>query len=1024
MPFPFGAVCDLLQSLENDPKRPARAKKGSTQIVHEWFDRHEELLDQTDVDKVALLSTLLPERRTDRVFSIKEPRLERIVAKACLLGDRKKHLQRWKTDPGSGVDLADCVEAVFAETPNGSGEEITVEKIDETLHELAAGVAFSSPAVRSSRRTTKSTPGHDSHPLESFFRRFTPRDAKWMCRLILKSFYPVIVPEYLVYSRCHPLLPTVMKIHDNFAVATRLLDRHHRNSQLLDVDLDKADLTRLIKPQVGVKVGRQTWLKARSIMHALDLGRGLMSCETKMDGEYCQIHIDLAKGRDCIQIFSKSGKDSTTDRIKLHDAIRTSLGLGTSSCGFERRCILEGEMVVWSEAEKKILGFEKIRKHVNRSGRYIGTDEDSQPHSWEKLMVVYFDLLLVDDESLLNVRHSERRRRLSRLVHCQEGRADLVKSQIINFTSRKVAAKELRNAFASCISMREEGLVLRPDEPYFDFGPTKRRYASCCLKLKKGYIKGLGDVGDFAVVGARYDPTRAKGLGLPNTNYTHFYLGCLTNKEAVTRFGEKPKFMMVNEVEMNKEMTEFFRRFVWARAVAPEDNGEFDVEAPLGVLQGKKMTVVFLERPVVDVTCFSFHKEANTGFWSLRFPYVSKIHLDRSWEDCIGFEELQELAEADTGHPDEEDSQEMAQWIKALEDVGPKRTRKTIAAERQATDSTLSTTSIEETDTQRGVTKLLTKPRTDRADEEASAGTGIITPPTSSAAQPPDAASPRRSRSSKSSPARKRPRESSPASSRKDKRRREVIDLTASSVPEPCSQGSVRAPLEDITSAAASQGNILPSPVPRPTRGRKFYEESSAVKPDPLPRYLPASASCNSAAVISSLSGVQTRAPPTATTAISGTWPSPSCRHAGGACALANRFVLLSPCVATIPWLTEDLLPGHGVAMVFTDIASWLASTSLQSTAASSRRHPRVVLVERRRTEATRNFLAKVQANPLVGRSGRSEQVIAYDWRLVEAITDEEKTQRKSHGSGGTQRRKGTGAHAQELWRKYYVGLC
>lgn len=1014
MPFPFGAVCDLLQSLENDPKRPARVRKGSAQIVHEWFDRHEELLDQTDVDKVALLSTLLPERRTDRVFNIKEPRLERIVAKACLLGDRKKNLQRWKTEPGSGVDLADCVEAVLAEAPNGSGEEITVEKVDETLHQLAAGVAFSSSAVRSSRRTPKSTPGDGSHPLEAFFRTLTPRDAKWMCRLVLKSFYPVVVPEYLVYSRCHHLLPTVMKIHDNFAVATRLLDRHHRNSQMLDVVLDKADLTRLIKPQVGVKVGRQTWLKARSIMHALSLGRGLMSCETKMDGEYCQIHIDLSKGRDCIQIFSKSGKDSTTDRIKLHDAIKASLGLGTPSCGFERRCILEGEMVVWSEADKRVLGFEKIRKHVNRSGRYIGTDEDSQPHSWEKLMIVYFDLLLVDEESLLNIRHSERRRRLSRLVHRQEGCSDLVKSQTINFTSPKVAAKELRNAFSSCISMREEGLVLKPDEPYFDFGPTRRQYASCCLKLKKGYIKGMGDVGDFAVVGARYDPTRAKGLGLPNTNYTHFYLGCLINKEAVIRFGEKPKFMIVNEVEMNKEMTEFFRRFVWARAVTPEENGEFDVEAPLGILQGKKMTTVFLERPVVDVTCFSFHKEANTGFWSLRFPYVSKIHLDRSWEDCIGFEELQELAEADTGRPDEQDSQELAQWIQALEDAGPKRTRKATVAQSQATDGTSSTASIKETGTQRDVSKPTAKHRTDRADEVVSANMGILTPPTSSAARPPDKASPRCNGSIESSPARKRLREGSPASSRRAKRKIAVIDLTATSATKPSSQGSARAPLEDITSSSASQGNILPSPVPRLPRSKTLHEESNAAKPSPLPQCLSASASCNPAGTISSLSRTETRPPPTSTTAASGTRTAPTCRHAGGTCALANHFVLLSPCVATIPWLAEDLLPGHGVAAVFTDVASWLASAPLRSTAASSRRPPRVVLVERRRTEATRSFLAKLQANPLVGRGGRPEPVIAYDWRLIEAITDEEKARRG----------RGTGAHAQELWRKYYVGLC
>ena len=52
-----------------------------------------------------------------------------------------------------------------------------------------------------------------------------------------------------------------------------------------------------------------------------------MSVERKYDGEYCQIHIDLNKARDYIQIFSKSGKNSTNDRRGLHHVLRDCLGL-------------------------------------------------------------------------------------------------------------------------------------------------------------------------------------------------------------------------------------------------------------------------------------------------------------------------------------------------------------------------------------------------------------------------------------------------------------------------------------------------------------------------------------------------------------------------------------------------------------------------------------------------------------------------------------------------------------------------
>jgi DNA ligase-4 len=43
----------------------------------------------------------------------------------------------------------------------------------------------------------------------------------------------------------------------------------------------------------------------------------LMSVEAKVDGEYCQIHVDVSRGRRGVQIFSKSGKDSTEDRKRL-----------------------------------------------------------------------------------------------------------------------------------------------------------------------------------------------------------------------------------------------------------------------------------------------------------------------------------------------------------------------------------------------------------------------------------------------------------------------------------------------------------------------------------------------------------------------------------------------------------------------------------------------------------------------------------------------------------------------------------
>jgi hypothetical protein len=74
--------------------------------------------------------------------------------------------------------------------------------------------------------------------------------------------------------------------------------------------------------------------------------------------------------------------------------------LGTSWCKFKHCCILEGGVVVYSDKEQKILSLNKLRKHISRSGRFIGTGEDSQAHEWEHLMIVYYKVLRADDESL------------------------------------------------------------------------------------------------------------------------------------------------------------------------------------------------------------------------------------------------------------------------------------------------------------------------------------------------------------------------------------------------------------------------------------------------------------------------------------------------------------------------------------------------------------------------------------------------------------------------------------------------
>lgn len=112
MPVPFALVCDLLDECH----KLYIAKKPNTQAVLQWFSRHRICIDAQGTDLAALLSTLLPDKRSDRVYCIKTPTLEKVIGRALMLGASRIVELRLYKRPGQGVDLADCVERILTAT--------------------------------------------------------------------------------------------------------------------------------------------------------------------------------------------------------------------------------------------------------------------------------------------------------------------------------------------------------------------------------------------------------------------------------------------------------------------------------------------------------------------------------------------------------------------------------------------------------------------------------------------------------------------------------------------------------------------------------------------------------------------------------------------------------------------------------------------------------------------------------------------------------------------------------------------
>jgi DNA ligase-4 len=109
MPLPFSLVCDLLE----ESYILATARKPVHPVFAAWCTQHRSRINAPDTNLAALLSTLLPEKRTDRVYGIQANGLERIIGRALMLGSsRIKELAIYK-QPGLGLDLGDCVERIL-----------------------------------------------------------------------------------------------------------------------------------------------------------------------------------------------------------------------------------------------------------------------------------------------------------------------------------------------------------------------------------------------------------------------------------------------------------------------------------------------------------------------------------------------------------------------------------------------------------------------------------------------------------------------------------------------------------------------------------------------------------------------------------------------------------------------------------------------------------------------------------------------------------------------------------------------
>lgn len=188
---------------------------------------------------------------------------------------------------------------------------------------IASRSRFSSPGIKAFHKTDAEKFKDPRGDLGVIFSRLQARESKWLTRLVLKTYAPVVLAADAVFRLYNHLLPSLLKVQNELPAALCLLASLGADSSIPtmgDHHYRQLDVLKNLKPLIGVKVGRPFFFQGRGIKHCIDMAQNRrMSVEKKYDGEYFQLHVDMSKaGRNRIKIFSKNGRDSTKDRIAVH----------------------------------------------------------------------------------------------------------------------------------------------------------------------------------------------------------------------------------------------------------------------------------------------------------------------------------------------------------------------------------------------------------------------------------------------------------------------------------------------------------------------------------------------------------------------------------------------------------------------------------------------------------------------------------------------------------------------------------
>ncbi|CUR51552.1 DNA ligase [Nitrosotalea devaniterrae] len=322
--------------------------------------------------------------------------------------------------------------------------------------------------------------------------------------------------------------------------------------------------------------------------------------EYKLDGERVQVHRQGEK----IVLYSRSLENITS----YYPDIVENIGKALKS----DEIILEAEAVAINDDTGEFLPFQEL---MHRRRKY----KIAQAVQEYPITVNFFDVLLVDKKSCLDLSYAERRKLLEKNV-TEDTFAKVMPMVLVKSDS------EVEDSLENAINSGCEGIMLKQlDSPY-----RAGARANNWLKLKREYRNELGDSLDLVVVGAFYGRGRRTGR-----------YGALLLSAYDTEADMFPSICKVGTGFTDESLDQFYQILADKITVKKDPRIQSGLEADVWFDPEVVIEIVASEITLSPIHKVAMDKIRKGSGLALRFPkFTGKIRFEKTSENATNIEEI------------------------------------------------------------------------------------------------------------------------------------------------------------------------------------------------------------------------------------------------------------------------------------------------------------------------------------------------------------------------------------------------